>query len=441
MNRFAKWSLVSLLSAIVLSIGVCGRGGNSSGSGGGSSHATPTVTVTPAASSITTAQSLAVSIAVTGSSGTPTGSVVLSSGSYTSAAATLTAGSASITIPAGSLAAGSATLTATYTPDTAGNSVYNSASGTAAVTVTQAARAPAVAVTPDATTLPFAQSLVVTVKVGGSGAAPTGSVVLSGGSYTSAATNLNNGSATIYVLPGSLAIGSDTQTATYTPDSSSSSTYASAAGTAAITVTAPGSTNVTVNIDTLANRHQISPFVYGNNEGNPSVISDVGYSFARWGGNDASNYNWKLGTRNSAGDWYFEDYGGAGDSVKFITDVQNAGSHALTTMAMMEWVAKESGNWSFSVKTFGAQCSVDPWNTDAGDGLQTDCKTPVTTQPVTTAYYPLLDSASQGCPTGDCVYRDEWAKALAAAFGSGTCVVPYSPITSCHFYDMDCVFR
>jgi hypothetical protein len=106
-------------------------GGNSSGGGGGSSHVTPTVTVTPAASSITTAQSLAVSIAVTGSSGTPTGSVVLSSGSYASAAATLTAGSASITIPAGSLAAGSATLTATYTPDNPGASVYNSASGTA----------------------------------------------------------------------------------------------------------------------------------------------------------------------------------------------------------------------------------------------------------------------------------------------------------------------
>ncbi|HXN47491.1 MAG TPA: glycoside hydrolase family 44 protein [Bryobacteraceae bacterium] len=440
MNRFAKWSLVSLLSAIVLSIGACGRGGrggNSSGGGGGSSHATPTVTVTPAASSITAAQSLAVSIAVTGSSGTPTGSVVLSSGSYTSAAATLTAGSASITIPAGSLATGSVTLTANYTSDAASTSVYNSASGTAAVTVTQAARAPTVTVTPDATTLPFAQSLVVTVKVGGSGAAPTGPVALSSGSYTSASTNLNSGSATIYVLPGSLATGSATLTATYTPDSSSSSSYTSATGTAEITVTAPGSTNVSVNIDTRANRHQISPFVYGNNESNPSIISDVGYSFARWGGNDASNYNWKLGTRNSAGDWYFEDYGGAGDSVKFVTDVQNSGSHALMTMAMMDWVAKESGNWSFSVKTFGPQCSVDPYNADAGNGLQTDCKTPVTTEAVTTAYYPLLDSASQGCSTGNCVYRDEWAKALAAAFESETCPVPYSPIASCHFYDMD----
>ena len=74
MNRFAKWSIVSLLSAIVLSLGSCGGAGNSGGGGAGSTATTPAVTVTPAASSITTAQGLAVSIAVTGSSRTPTGS-------------------------------------------------------------------------------------------------------------------------------------------------------------------------------------------------------------------------------------------------------------------------------------------------------------------------------------------------------------------------------
>jgi predicted Rdx family selenoprotein len=55
---------------------------------------------------------------------------------------------------------------------------------------------------------------------------------------------------------------------------------------------------------------------------------------------------------------------------------------------------------------------------------------------VTDAYYPLVDTASD-CTTGNCLYRDEWAKALSAAFGNAACNVPYSPITSCHFYDMD----
>jgi hypothetical protein len=305
---------------------------------------------------------------------------------------------------------------------------------------------PTVTVTPSTSSITTAQSLSVTVAVSGANGTPTGSVVLSSGSYTSSATTLGSGSATIMIPAGSLATGSDTLTATYMPDSNSSATYNSASGTGLVTVTAGSVTTVTVNIDVLANRHQISPFVYGNNDQTIADISDVGYTYSRWGGNDASNYNWQLQTRNSAADWYFEDYGGAGDQVQLITNTQNAGSHALTTMAMMDWVAGEAENssnrnWSYSVAIYGAQCSVDPNNTDAGDGLETDCKTPVTTNAVTTAYYPLVDTAPN-CPAGTasqttCIDRETWAKALAAAFGSGTCTVPYSTIASCHFYDMD----
>ena len=103
----------------------------------------PTVTVTPASSSITTAQPLSVTVAVNGGSGnpTPTGSVTLTGGGYTSAPATLSGGSATINIPAGSLAPGSDTLTASYTPDSGSSSTYNSASGSAPVTVSMAAAA------------------------------------------------------------------------------------------------------------------------------------------------------------------------------------------------------------------------------------------------------------------------------------------------------------
>jgi hypothetical protein len=248
--------------------------------------------------------------------------------------------------------------------------------------------------------------------------------------------------------------GTQKLSVTFTP--SDTANYNSATGSVSLTVN-PGVTSVSVNIniDTLANRHQISPFVYGDNDQTISDISDVGYTFSRWGGNDASNYNYLLQTRNSAADWYYETYGGAGDQVKLITDTQNAGSHALTTMAMMDWVAGEAENstnrnWSYSVAIYGAQCSVDPNNTDAGNGEVAgstgNCSTstvPVTTNAVTTAYYPLVDTA-QDCPSGStdgstCVDREAWAKALATAFNTSTatCAVPYSTITSCHFYDMD----
>ena len=447
MNLFPYKLLLIPLVAIIFSIDSCGGGSNSAGSGMGSSPTTPTVTVTPAASSINSAQTLAVTVSVSGSSSAPTGSVVLSSGSYASSATSLSSGSATITIPAGSLAAGSVTLTARYTPDSASIAAYNSASGTASVTVKQTPTAPTVTVTPEETTHPYAENLIVTTTVKGGSASPTGSVTLSSGSFISSAVTLNSGAATFYVQPGSLAMGADTLTVTYTPDANSSSTYTTSTGTAGMTIASPGSTNVAVNINTLANRHQISPYIYGINTLNSSDITNLSPALARFGGNEASNYNWKLFTYNAGGDWFFEDFnlgnpnGTPVDSVAMTQYAVNAGSQMLTTMPMLGWVAKESENgsnhnWSFSVATYGAQCKTDPGNPDAGNGQKSDCKTPVTTNASTNAYYPLVDAAGD-CTTGNCLVRNEWAAALATAFGNGTCSVPYAQITSCHFYDMD----
>ncbi len=68
---------------------------------------------------------------------------------------------------------------------------------------------------------------------------PTGSVILTVGGYTSAPASLNNTEAIITFPPGTLAIGSYTATAVYTPDTASSKLYSSATGTAGITVSTP----------------------------------------------------------------------------------------------------------------------------------------------------------------------------------------------------------
>lgn len=446
MNRFAR--LIPGFFFFALSFSIVACGGGSQGGGGTQHPITPTVTLTPASSSITTTQSLSVAVAVAGAGATATGSVVISSGSYSSSSSTLSSGAVTVTIPAGSLAAGSDVLTAVYTPDSTSAATYSTASGTASVTVTAPASTPTVTVTPAASSITTGQSLSVTIAVAGAGATPTGSVTLSSGSYSSASAALDSGSAAITIAAGSLAAGTDTLTAKYTPDSASSSTYTSASGTASVTVTASSGTPVTVNVNVFANRHTISPYVYGGNVSGPTDVADMGLQLARWGGNATSTYNWQLHTYNADADYYFEDFGvgnangNDNDSVQFITDVQNAGANVVTTMPMLGWVAQSAengsnGHWSYSVAIYGAQCAVDPYNTDAGDGLQTDCQTPVTTSAVTSAYYPLLDDSSQSCPTGNCVYRQPWAQALAGAFTSSICSVPYSTITSCHFYDMD----
>ncbi len=200
----------------------------------------PTVTVLPGVSSITTTQPLAVTVTVSGGTGnpTPTGTITLSGGTYTSASTTLINGTVAINIPANTLSVGSYTFKATYTPDATGSATYGSNSGTSLTSVTVSLATPTVTVTPGATAISITQALSVTITVnGGTGnPVPTGTVTLSGGSYTSAATSLSGGTVTINISAGTLSMGSYTFKATYTPDATSSPTYASASGTASSTV-------------------------------------------------------------------------------------------------------------------------------------------------------------------------------------------------------------
>ncbi|HZP03252.1 MAG TPA: FG-GAP-like repeat-containing protein [Terracidiphilus sp.] len=100
----------------------------------GSGNLTATLTVTPSTAIINTAETLGVTVVVTGGAGnpTPTGTVTLRAGIFSSQPTALEGGVASISIPAGSLATGTDSLNADYSGDT----VYQSASGVGTVTVT-----------------------------------------------------------------------------------------------------------------------------------------------------------------------------------------------------------------------------------------------------------------------------------------------------------------
>ena len=171
---------------------------------------TPTVTVKPNLTSITTAQVLIVTITVAGSNGgaEPTGTITLTSGSYASGAIPLTQGSSIISVAAGTLAVGTDTLTATYTPDTASTGIYNSATGTASVTVTAAGGAPAAPTGLTATAGDQQVALAWTASTGATSYNVKRSTT-NGGPYTTVAspttagytdTGLTNGTAYYYVV-------------------------------------------------------------------------------------------------------------------------------------------------------------------------------------------------------------------------------------------------
>jgi hypothetical protein len=143
---------------------------------------------------------------------------------------------------------GTCTISLTFSPSSAGQSTgtltiaSNAPKSPLTVTLTGTGIAitPTVTVTPTSSSITTAQALALTVAVsGGSGSATaTGSVTLTSGSYTSSATTLTGGVATINVSAGSLAVGSDILTATYTPDTAGSAIYTGATGSSAqVTVT------------------------------------------------------------------------------------------------------------------------------------------------------------------------------------------------------------
>ena len=95
----------------------------------------PTVNVTPAANILDSGTALSVKALVAGAGVTPSGTVTLSGGGYTSPAGALSGGSYTFAIPANSLTAGTDTLTVSYS----GDPIYTAGTGSASVSVTQSA--------------------------------------------------------------------------------------------------------------------------------------------------------------------------------------------------------------------------------------------------------------------------------------------------------------
>ena len=144
--------------------------------------------------------------------------------------------------------------------------------------------------------------------------------------------------------------------------------------------TAPTATAIT--IDAAANRHVISPLIYGVAYGDTQSLKLLNAPLNRMGGNNTTRYNWQLNADNKDFDYYFESIGDPsavpgerGDS--FIASSRAGGAQPMLTVPMLGWVAKLGPNReklpSFSVAKYGPQQGTDAqWMPDAGNGVKPD---------------------------------------------------------------------
>src|SRR5436190_19300775 len=84
----------------------------------------------------------------------------------------------------------------------------------------------------------------------------------------------------------------------------------------ALLPTSVAAASPTLKIDVAANRHVISPDIYGMNFADPALAAELHLTVDRGGGNTTSRYNWQNNTYNTGNDYFFENipplYGGSG---------------------------------------------------------------------------------------------------------------------------------
>ena len=107
---------------------------------------------------------------------------------------------------------------------------------------------------------------------------------------------------------------------------------------------------VTIQIDALANRHPISPLIYGVAFATSNQLADLNFTMNRSGGNSETRYNWQINAHNHAADWYFESYPDASATPGATADAFVANSESRRRAAddhhSHDWLDAQAGTGS-----------------------------------------------------------------------------------------------
>jgi Glycoside hydrolase family 44 len=145
--------------------------------------------------------------------------------------------------------------------------------------------------------------------------------------------------------------------------------------TAAYFKSALAQNSLSLSVDVTADRHSISPDIYGMNDLiDPSLAKELPIPVARWGGNQTSRYNWLVDSSNAGDDFFFVGGGEnkkpiPGDATdKMVKTNRNNGSKSIVTIPMIGYVNKLSiWNCGFRVSKYGPQEKTNPYIFPEGD--------------------------------------------------------------------------
>jgi len=151
----------------------------------------------------------------------------------------------------------------------------------------------------------------------------------------------------------------------------------------------PPPATVAVAVDPAADRHAVSPLIYGVNFGSAAQLNRLKFPVRRWGGNSTTRYSWQHDIANRASDWFFYNIEEAnstpgqlpnGSAVdRFVDEARAASSEPIVTVPTIGWTPIDrTRRWGFSVAKYGAQQQTEctatggaSWcNPDAGNGLK-----------------------------------------------------------------------
>jgi hypothetical protein len=174
-----------------------------------------------------------------------------------------------------------------------------------------------------------------------------------------------------------------------------------------------------ITVDAAANRHLISPLIYGTAFASSNQLADLNCPLNRSGGNAETRYNWQLNAHNRANDFYFESIGdspaaagAAGDD--FVANSKTGGAQPMLTISMIGWAPKLGPSRgklpSYSIAKYGPQNGNDAsYFPDAGNGVSVTNSTPITWNDPNDANIPA-----------DSAFQQAWVQHLTNRWGLST---------------------